>query len=62
MSRVLLAGVMITCLCWHWIGPQLQVLLFNGFLMSVLAVFCGVFMLGSSYVLRLMRLSSPEKA
>jgi leader peptidase (prepilin peptidase)/N-methyltransferase len=49
-------GTIVTFLCWPWIGPVVQPLFFNGWLMVILAVIFGVLMLVTSYVLRLRRL------
>jgi leader peptidase (prepilin peptidase)/N-methyltransferase len=52
-------GVVITWLCWGWIGPPLQILFFHGMFISILGAFACVFMLVASYVLRLFR--RPEE-
>jgi leader peptidase (prepilin peptidase)/N-methyltransferase len=44
-------GVLITWLGWHWIGPRTQPLFFNPNVMLAGAVVCGVFLLGSGYIL-----------
>jgi leader peptidase (prepilin peptidase)/N-methyltransferase len=53
----LAAGVLITWLGWHWIGPPMQVLFFNGPLVLGLAIGCCVFMLAASYSIRMVRLA-----
>ena len=55
----LAAGLMITLLTWRWLGPYLQPLFFWGTLLLILAVIGAIFMLGSSYLLRIAR-SQPE--
>jgi leader peptidase (prepilin peptidase)/N-methyltransferase len=52
----LAAGVVITWLCWPWLGPQLQVQFFDSTLMTVVGGMCAVFMLAAGYSIRLMRL------
>lgn len=49
------AGVVITFLGWPWIGPYLQPLLFWPELLLAFAAVAGVFMLVSSFLLRLLR-------
>jgi leader peptidase (prepilin peptidase)/N-methyltransferase len=51
----LAVGVLVTMLCWRWIGPQVHVLFFNGTLMIALAVVGGCSLFGISYLLRLTR-------
>jgi leader peptidase (prepilin peptidase)/N-methyltransferase len=53
-------GVVITWLGWSWIGPRLQILFFHGPFLLILAAACCVFMLGASYVLRLLRMSREQ--
>jgi leader peptidase (prepilin peptidase)/N-methyltransferase len=49
----LAVGVLITMLCWRWIGPQVQILFFWPIFMLCLLVVGGTFMLGASYLFRL---------
>jgi len=51
----LAAGLMITLLTWRWLGPYIQPLFFWGILLLVLLAFGAIFMLASSYLLRLAR-------
>jgi leader peptidase (prepilin peptidase)/N-methyltransferase len=51
----LAAGCMITWLIWSGLGPQVQVLLFNWWLMGALVVLCALIMLISGFVIRLLR-------
>jgi leader peptidase (prepilin peptidase)/N-methyltransferase len=44
-------GLVATWLGWRWLGPRLQVLLFNLELMLILVVVCGVFLLASGFLL-----------
>jgi len=48
-------GVLITMLCWHWIGPYVQPLFYWGLLMALLAVTGAALMLGLTYMLRVFR-------
>jgi hypothetical protein len=48
-------GVMIALLNWQSIGPGFRFVFFNGPFIIALVVACGLFMLGASYLLRLMR-------
>jgi leader peptidase (prepilin peptidase)/N-methyltransferase len=48
-------GTIITMLCWRWIGPPLQMLFFFPHVLIALAVLAGVFMLVSSYMIRMVR-------
>jgi len=50
----LAAGSMITCLCWGWIGPKLQILFFWDTMMLILAAASAVFFLGMSLLLRVL--------
>ena len=52
----LAVGVVITFLCWHWIGPKVQMPFFNGFVILALAVLGGVLMFVASYALRITRM------
>jgi leader peptidase (prepilin peptidase)/N-methyltransferase len=51
----LAAGLIITMLCWRWIGEYLQPLFFWGWLLILVCVISAAFMLISSYVLRFLR-------
>lgn len=48
-------GVMITCLCWHWIGPHFQILFFNHYLLLGLAGASCAFMIVAGYCIRILR-------
>jgi leader peptidase (prepilin peptidase)/N-methyltransferase len=48
-------GVMVTCLCWRWIGPGLETLAFHGPFVLAMAGAGAVLMLLSSFALRLFR-------
>lgn len=52
----LAVGVVITFLCWYWIGPKVQMPLFNSFVVLSLAILGGVLMFVSSYALRITRM------
>jgi leader peptidase (prepilin peptidase)/N-methyltransferase len=45
-------GVIITFLCWKWIGPRVQILFFFWEFMLALIILGGGFMLGASFLLR----------
>jgi leader peptidase (prepilin peptidase)/N-methyltransferase len=51
----LAAGVIITMLCWRWIGEYLQFFFFTWWLILIVCIVCALFMLASSYFLRLLR-------
>jgi leader peptidase (prepilin peptidase) / N-methyltransferase len=51
----LAAGIVLTFLCWRWIGRELQPLFFWGGMMAAVVVLGAVFMLLSSYVIRVSR-------
>jgi leader peptidase (prepilin peptidase)/N-methyltransferase len=51
----LAAGVMITCLCWGWLGPYVQLLLFWGEILIGLAVFLCVVMFLAAFAMRVLR-------
>jgi leader peptidase (prepilin peptidase)/N-methyltransferase len=53
----LVLGIIITWLGWHWIGPYIQVVFFNGPFVLSLAVGCAVFMLAAGYVFRVVRIT-----
>jgi leader peptidase (prepilin peptidase) / N-methyltransferase len=48
----LAAGIVFTWLCWRWIGPPMQPLFFDGYLLLTITVLAAVFMLVTSYVIR----------
>jgi len=48
-------GVMMTCLGWQTIGPSVQVFFFDGPFILILAVVCGVLMIGGGYLIRFVR-------
>jgi leader peptidase (prepilin peptidase) / N-methyltransferase len=48
-------GVMGTCLGWHWIGPPLQLILFNGLMMICLLGAGAGLLLGMAFFLRMVR-------
>jgi leader peptidase (prepilin peptidase)/N-methyltransferase len=48
-------GIVITFLCWRWIGPHLQMLFFNGPVMLALLIVGALLMLVASYALRILR-------
>ncbi len=50
-------GVVMTWLGWYWIGPRVQVLFFHGKFLLILLGACCVFMLVSSYLIRMVRLA-----
>jgi leader peptidase (prepilin peptidase)/N-methyltransferase len=52
----LAVGVVITFLCWYWIGPKVQMPLFNTFVVLSLAVLGGILMFAASYLLRITRM------
>jgi leader peptidase (prepilin peptidase)/N-methyltransferase len=51
----LAAGVVLTFLCWRWLGPYVQPLLFWEIVLACLALLAAGFMLGASYLLRVVR-------
>jgi leader peptidase (prepilin peptidase)/N-methyltransferase len=55
------AGLVITWLCWRWIGPQVQVLFFWGEMLAGCAVVGGAFMFLSSLMLRRRHAPEPEQ-
>lgn len=57
----LAVGVVAACLGWRWLGPHVQPLLFNAWLMVPLAVVSGILMLAASYVLRVLRPPEPAE-
>jgi leader peptidase (prepilin peptidase)/N-methyltransferase len=50
-------GVVLTWLGWHWISPGAREIFFHGQIMLILAALCGVFMLGASYLIRMIKLA-----
>jgi leader peptidase (prepilin peptidase) / N-methyltransferase len=52
----LAAGTMITCLCWSWIGPKLQIVFFWDTMMLILAGASAVFLFGTSLLLRILNM------
>jgi leader peptidase (prepilin peptidase) / N-methyltransferase len=52
----LAVGVVITFLCWQWIGPKVQMPFFNGFVILALSILGGVLMFVASYALRITRM------
>ncbi len=48
-------GVMVTCVCWRWIGPGAELIAFQERPLAVLVVGGTVLMLVMSYLLRLLR-------
>jgi leader peptidase (prepilin peptidase)/N-methyltransferase len=56
----LAAGIVITWLCWRWIGPAAQLLLFNEWLIIASLVFGAGFMFVSSALLRGIRPRGPK--
>jgi leader peptidase (prepilin peptidase)/N-methyltransferase len=48
-------GVMITCLAWRNIGPQVQLFFFDGLFMLALGGGCCVLMIGGGYLIRFVR-------
>ena len=53
-------GVVITWLCWRWIGPWAQPLLFDGMLMPLLGIVGGLFLLVAGFLLGAFRGGEPE--
>jgi leader peptidase (prepilin peptidase) / N-methyltransferase len=51
----LAAALVISWLCWGWIGPRLQPLFFWGQMLAAMIVLGAVFMLASSYVIGMSR-------
>jgi hypothetical protein len=50
-------GIMAACLGWQWIGtdPRLQPVLFNGLVMVLLTTLSAGLLLGSSFLLRIVK-------
>jgi leader peptidase (prepilin peptidase)/N-methyltransferase len=48
-------GVMMTCLGWRTIGPNVQVFFFDGPFILILAAACCVLMIGGGYLIRFIR-------
>jgi leader peptidase (prepilin peptidase)/N-methyltransferase len=57
----LAAGLIITMLCWHWIGPFAQVLFFWGTLLAGMVLVGGGFMLAFSYGFRVFKITAPKQ-
>jgi leader peptidase (prepilin peptidase)/N-methyltransferase len=55
----LAAAVVVVWLCWRWIGPGVQVLFFWGEMLVALALVGAIFMLFSSYAIRVIRGGRP---
>lgn len=51
----LAVGVMVTCLCWRWIGPHVQPLMFNSELLMLLVGAGAAFLMLASLFFRLVR-------
>jgi leader peptidase (prepilin peptidase)/N-methyltransferase len=49
-------GILVTSFYWHQIGPQVQPLFFNAFLIVPLVLISSVFLLIAAYLLRLFRI------
>jgi leader peptidase (prepilin peptidase)/N-methyltransferase len=54
----LAAGIVLTFLCWRWIGREMQPFFFWGAMLAAVVVLGAVFMLLSSYIIRISRRSS----
>ena len=52
----LAVGIVVTFLCWRWIGPRVQMPLFNSFLVLTMAALGGILMFAASYALRVSRM------
>jgi leader peptidase (prepilin peptidase)/N-methyltransferase len=52
----LAVGVVVTLLCWYWIGPKMQAAFFNEWVVTCMAVLGGILMFAASYALRLIRM------
>jgi leader peptidase (prepilin peptidase)/N-methyltransferase len=52
-------GIMITMLCWRWIGGALYPIFFDGTMLLILGVAAAIFLLIASFVIRLTR-GRPE--
>jgi leader peptidase (prepilin peptidase)/N-methyltransferase len=52
-------GILLTMLGWRWIGPQVEPLFFDGWVLLFLIVAGGVFLLIASFLLRLIRGPGP---
>jgi leader peptidase (prepilin peptidase)/N-methyltransferase len=48
-------GVLLTLLTWRWIGPEVQLLFFDGWLLGLLAVVGVFFLFLASLLIRLFR-------
>jgi len=56
----LAGGIIVTMLCWRWIGPFVQPLFFWGTLLAILCVVGAVLLLGLSFLFRLLRPATTE--
>ena len=52
----LAVGIVVTFLCWYWIGPKVQMPFFNSFVVLSLAVLGSILMFVASYLLRITRM------
>ena len=52
----LAVGVVVTVLCWYWIGPKVQMPFFNEYVVICMAILGGILMFAASYALRLIRM------
>jgi leader peptidase (prepilin peptidase)/N-methyltransferase len=48
-------GILITFLCWRWIGPVVQPVLFDGTIMPIIAIAGSVFLLVLAFFLRIVK-------
>jgi leader peptidase (prepilin peptidase)/N-methyltransferase len=48
-------GILITFLCWRWIGPVVQPVLFDGTIMPIIAIAGSIFLLVISFFLRIVK-------
>jgi leader peptidase (prepilin peptidase)/N-methyltransferase len=51
----LAVGIIVTFLCWRWIGPHFQLVFFNGIILVALLLFGSILMLLASFGLRILR-------
>jgi leader peptidase (prepilin peptidase)/N-methyltransferase len=52
-------GILLTMFGWRWIGPQVELLFFDGWVLLFLIVAGGIFLLIASFLLRLIRGPGP---
>jgi len=57
----LAVGVVVTFLCWYWIGPRVQMPFFNSTIVICMAVLGGILMFVASYFLRLIRMMRQKE-